>query len=108
VLRGDFFVMHVDRLKRTFLVAFTLSFLTSLIVYIVQSHSNAVTDSCSYLDPIVIDILAFCAGTFLIVESTVDIFKHKNSMVRCQLTRCVRMALGFSILTIHILQFIHK
>ncbi|MBU1999222.1 MAG: hypothetical protein ABIG46_00475 [Candidatus Omnitrophota bacterium] len=74
----------------------------------IQLTANKSVNSCSYLDPLIIDIVALIAGFFLICESLVDIFFHKQSPVVKQLVRCVRMAFGSAIVTIHILQFIHK
>lgn len=65
-------------------------------------------ESCSYLDPITIDVFAFMAGLFLVSEGAYKIIKYKHVSVGGQFTRIVRVAFGLAIITIHILQFIHK
>lgn len=85
-----------------------LSFISSCVAYAIQLQANQAVNSCSYLDPIIIDIVALCAGIFLIAESLVDIVKHKESVFVQQLSRCARMCLGSSVVTIHIMQFLHK
>ena len=69
---------------------------------------NNVEKGCSYLDPILIDILAFCVALFLVIEGIYSIFKHKGEPLKSQITRSVRIAIGFTILTLHTMQFIHK
>ena len=97
-----------NRLRRTLTVAFTSSGLCSYVAYLIQSEANKSVDSCSYLDPITIDIFALVAGLFLIVESFADILKHRDHRLQRQITRCLRMCLGAAIVTVHIMQFIHK
>ncbi len=45
---------------------------------------------------------------FLILEGFWDILRHKDYILKKQLTKSIRVCLGFAILTIHIMQFIHK
>ena len=104
--QGELFLEN--RLKKTLTFAFTSSGLCSYVVYLIQSEANKRVDSCSYLDPIAVDILALGAGLFFIVESFVDILQHRDHPLLRQITRCIRMCLGASIITIHIMQFIHK
>jgi len=96
------------RLKTTLFFSFGLSAVFSFFVYVVQSTASNSVDSCSYLDPITIDILALMAGIFLFVEATIDIIGHGENMLKNQLSRCARMVLGACIVTIHIMQFLHK
>ena len=63
---------------------------------------------CSYLDPILIDLLAFFAGLFLILEGWWRLSEHKNMSFKNQFTRSLRIAAGCAIVAIHILQFIYK
>ena len=99
-------------LKKTILTTLLTTLLTSLIAIIlaitVQLNGQKSLNACSYLDPIIIDILAFLAGVFLIVEGLARIFEHPNATIKRQLTRIIRIAAGFAILTLHIMQFIHK
>lgn len=95
-------------IKKTLALAAAMSGATSFIAAFIQLGANKKVSSCSYLDPVIIDITAFTAGCFLVVESLVDIFYHRDSPVSKQLTRCVRMAFGSAIVTIHVLQFVHK
>ncbi|MFA5856538.1 MAG: hypothetical protein WC867_04220 [Candidatus Pacearchaeota archaeon] len=65
-------------------------------------------EPCSYLDPIIIDILAFIAGLFLIIEGFYEIHRYKESKLTNQTTRIIRIAFGCAIVTLHIMQFLHK
>lgn len=74
----------------------------------IQNRASQTVSSCSYLDPVLIDVVALIAGFFLIVEGVLAIFRQRNIFWAYQLTRILRVCLGCSITTIHILQFIHK
>jgi hypothetical protein len=93
---------------RTMILALSSSAVSGYLVFLLQSNSNKQITPCSYLDPVSIDILALLIAAFLIVESLGAIIKHKQSLVRSQLTRCTRMCIGTCIMVIHIMQFIHK
>ena len=99
---------QLSQLQKTLIFAFSLSAVSASYAASIQLTANKSVSSCSYLDPITIDIVALSAGIFLIIESLVDIFHHPDSFISKQLTRCVRMAFGSAIVSIHILQFIHK
>jgi len=94
--------------KKIMLFALFISLISSFGVYLIQRTAHINVDSCSYLDPLIIDILAFLVGAFLVTESIVGILIDKKRLLKYILTRCVRMSIGFSILTVHIMQFIHK
>ncbi len=64
--------------------------------------------NASYLDPIVIDLLAFALSAFLIIEGAYRIWEHKNNSYKKQVTRSIRIAFGFGILTTHIIQSLYK
>jgi len=63
---------------------------------------------CSYLDPIIVDLLAFAVAIFLVIEGTYRLSEHKNMGLKRQLTRSIRIAIGCAIITIHVLQFFAK
>lgn len=84
------------------LAAVATAFFTQL------NAQKLVQDRCSYLDPIIIDILAFIAAVFLAAEGMYKIRKEKNKPLKSQFTRAVRVAFGFAIITLHIMQFVHK
>lgn len=98
----------MSQLQKSLALAVAMSGATASIAASIQLTANKSVSSCSYLDPITIDIVALVVGCFLVIESLVDIIQHRDSFVLKQLTRCVRMAFGSAIMTIHILQFIHK
>ncbi|MDP8266388.1 MAG: hypothetical protein P9M07_05520 [Candidatus Aceula meridiana] len=98
----------MTQLKKTLCVAFAFSAGFSYLAYSIQRAASSVFDSCSYLDPVVIDIVSLAAGSFLCLEAIFDIVSHQESAIKNQLARCFRMALGSCIVTIHIMQFIHK
>ena len=88
------------------LVLCCVAILISLLVQL--SGYNLISEGCSYLDPILIDVLAFSVGIFLVLDGLYRISEHKNMALRNQFTRSIRVAIGFAIITIHIMQFIHK
>jgi len=95
-------------LARSLTLAFVMASACGYYAYTIQATANNHVSGCSYLDPITVDIVAFLAGMFLIIEAFIDIIKHKDSLVRKQITRCIRMSFGTSIVVIHVMQFIHK
>ena len=97
-----------NNLKKTLLTTFISSFLAVILATSVQLNGQRSTNGCSYLDPILIDILAFLASIFLIVEGLARIYEHPNATIKRQLTRIIRIMAGFGILALHIIQFIHK
>jgi len=96
-------------LRKTLIVAFLLCLVTIIIIGCVQNYGqNKAGKGCSYLDPPIIDYLAFFAAIFLIIEGFWRILEHSNTTVIRQATRIFRIMLGCAIVTIHVLQFIHK
>ena len=79
--------------------------------YVQLTGEEALGDNaafCSYLDPLLIDILAIGIALFLIIEGFARIFEHPQATLKRQFTRFLRVGIGFAILTIHVLQFMHK
>ena len=52
--------------------------------------------------------LCSVAGLFLVIDGIHRIWEHKDARLKNQITRSIRVALGCAILTLHIMQFIHK
>ena len=98
--------MH--NLTKTLWMTALLCLATILIVTVVQLRADQTLTPCSYLDPVVIDYLAFSAAVFLVVEGLYRIYEHANRQPLHQLTRSLRIAFGCAIITLHILQFMHK
>ena len=69
---------------------------------------NKLTTSCSYVDPMTIDILAFMVTLFLIIEGIYRIGQEKDAPFKKQVTRGIRVSIGFAIFTIHIIQVLYK
>lgn len=98
----------MKNLNITLIFVFLLSLIfISTAIFIQITASNDIP-KCSYLDPITIDILAGMLGLFLIVEGMSKIIENKRIAFNGQITRAIRIATGFVILTLHILQFLHK
>jgi|TARA_B100001971_G_scaffold175959_1_gene169807 Na+/H+ antiporter NhaD/arsenite permease-like protein len=97
-----------SNLKKTLIATFFSSFIAILLAISIQLNGQKSTNGCSYLDPIIIDILAFLAGIFLIIEGLARVYEHPNATIKRQLTRIIRIMAGFGILTLHVMQFIHK
>ena len=99
----------MKNLKKTLLVTSVVCFFTILISAVIQIvGQNKITFACSYLDPIIIDILALSAALFLIIEGFVRIFEHPKASLLSQATRIIRISFGFAIVTLHIIQILHK
>jgi hypothetical protein len=96
------------QISNTLLFTSFLSLAGIAVAFIIQSNSNTTAQSCSYLDPITVDILALVLAVFLILEGFWDIFRHKEYPFKAQMTKSIRICIGFSILTIHIMQFLYK
>jgi hypothetical protein len=102
-------IIEEHKLRKTLFFTIFLSFLVVIFVSYMQIYSQKkIVTSCSYFDPITIDLLAFFAALFLVIEGFVRIFEHPNASLKRQFTRMIRIVFGFSILTLHIIQFLHK
>ncbi|MBW3004196.1 hypothetical protein KY328_03560 [Candidatus Woesearchaeota archaeon] len=75
---------------------------------LLQLNGQDPVNGCSYLDPITVDIFAILFSLFLIIEGVYKIIKDIDKPFWSNFTRFVRISLGFAVLTIHILQFVHK
>ena len=98
-----------NKLKKTLNLTLIVCLLVIVFVIYIQIYGqNKIAVGCSYLDPITIDFLAFFAALFLFVEGFARIIEHPNASIKRQLTRILRIAFGCAIMTLHIIQFIHK
>lgn len=99
----------MDNIEKTLIWTIGLAFLTVIIVSYIQLYGQSTIESqCSYLDPPIIDYLAFSAALFLVIEGFVRIFEHTHASLKRQFTRIIRIVFGCAIMTLHIIQFIHK
>lgn len=99
----------MKNLKKTLIVTSVVCFVIISVSAIIQiTGQNKITFACSYLDPIIIDILALSAALFLIIEGFVRIFKHSKATLLSQATRIIRISFGFAIVTLHVIQILHK
>ncbi len=79
-----------------------------LTLFVQLRGQNTIQERCSYLDPIIVDLFAFGFAIFLVIEGTYRISEHKNMGLKKQLTRSIRISVGFAIITIHLLQVLAK
>jgi len=93
---------------KTLIFTLVLSLVVIVVAFFVQLKAQIELTNCSYLDPITVDILAFSAGLFLVIEGICRLLEHKSATLKRQFTRSIRIALGLAILTLHVMQFIHK
>ena len=94
---------------KTKIFTLALCLIVIIITILIQLNGQKlVVEKCSYLDPVIIDILAFLVGIFLIFEGIYRLNEHKNMLIKNQFTRAVRIAIGCAIVTIHFIQYIHK
>jgi hypothetical protein len=99
----------MKNLKKTLIVASIVCFIVILSSAVIQIiGQNKITFACSYLDPIIIDILALSAALFLIIEGFTRIFEHPKATLLSQATRIIRISFGFAIVTLHVIQILHK
>jgi len=102
-------LIHSNALKRTLIVTLIVCLIViAIATYVQLTGQSKLTEKCSYLDPITIDLLAFTAALFLFVEGIIRIIEHSSASLKRQLTRIIRVAFGTAIMTLHIIQFIHK
>jgi hypothetical protein len=99
---------EISKLQKTYLWTALCAAVSGILAFCVQSEANKVVRSCSYLDPITVDILALMIGFFLLGEGLVDIRRHAESRVLSQSGRIARVSIGVSILVIHAMQFLRK
>ena len=97
-----------NNIRKTAYFTIALSFIAIILAMILQLNVQSKVNACSYLDPIIIDLLAFLLALFLIVEGLARIYEHPSATVKRQFTRIFRVSAGFAILTIHIMQLIYK
>ena len=93
---------------KTLIFTFLLSLVSVIFFISIQTDGQDGLNGCSYLDPIIIDVFAFSASIFLIMEGLIRIYEHENASIKRQFTRVIRIAAGFSILSLHIMQFMYK
>ena len=99
---------HNLHLKKTYALTTALSIIAIIIASIAQIFQTVYLRGYPYLNPFIIHLLAFFGGTFLIFEGIYRIHQHKRESMKRQLTRSIRIALGFAIITIHIVQITFK
>jgi len=95
-------------LRKLIIFILFLCIITVVLVWINQTFWKTSSVDCTYLDPIITDVLAFIAAIFLIVDGFWRILENPSSLFKRQLTRIVRILFGCAIVTIHILQVMHK
>jgi hypothetical protein len=90
--------------KRIYAATIILSSIVALIVVtIFNKNLRNLIPNCSFLDPVIIDIGALFASTFLIVEGMWSIKRFPAPLPR-QIFRMIRVLFGVAIFTIHVLQ----
>ena len=101
--------MVSERLKITLEVTSAIIIIVILVAFLTQYYGESkLSEQCSYLDPPIIDYLAFAVAIFLVIEGFYKIFKNKQQKYKKQILRILRIGIGFAILTLHTMQFIHK
>lgn len=96
--------------EKTKAFTFSLAVFTIGAVLAVQLYADDKLGpiNCSYLDPVTVDFLAFVAALFLIIEGIYRLHEHKYATLSKQFTRSIRIAFGCAIVTLHVMQFLHK
>lgn len=96
------------KFRKTLFFTFGMSLASIILAIYIQLTGQGSVNGCSYLDPISVDFLAFLASLFLIIEGLGRIYEHPHASMTRQFTRIIRVSAGFAILTLHIMQFVHK
>ncbi|MFA5855887.1 MAG: hypothetical protein WC867_00890 [Candidatus Pacearchaeota archaeon] len=98
----------MNNLKKTLLLTIIFSFIAIFIAsYIRITAISQLNLYCSYLNPLIIDILATLFAIFLILEGSFRIYEHPNAILKRQYTRIMRIVIGFAILTLHTFEFFY-
>ncbi len=99
----------MENKNKTLVAVLLISLATVVSIGLIQINAqSSIYEKCSYLDPITIDLLALSAAIFLIADGLYSINLNKNLPLKKHFSRVIRVALGFSILTLHVIQFLHK
>jgi hypothetical protein len=98
----------MKNIHRTLIFALSVIVVISVLTFYMQLTQQESVNGCSYLDPIIVDILAFSVAVFLVIEAFARIFEHPSASIKRQFTRLIRIGIGTAIITIHVMQFIHK
>ncbi len=105
---SNLFRLKNKNLRKLIILVLFLCIITVAVVWSNQTFWKTSSVDCTYLDPIITDILAFIAAIFLIVEGFWRILENPNALLKRQATRIIRILFGCAIITIHILQAMHK
>jgi len=99
----------MKNIHKTILFTFVICLISVIFIVSFQlTTQNSLGISCSYLDPITIDALAFLAASFLVVDGIYRIWEHKNAPLKKQWSRSVRILFGCSIIALHLVQVFYK
>ncbi len=98
----------MNRLHKAIALSVAFSTLLSFLSFLVQSRANKSVNHCSYLDPVTIDVFAFAAALFLVVEGFYSIVASKGDSLKKHMLRAIRISFGCAIITLHIMQVLHK
>ena len=101
--------MDKKNFNKTILMTVALSMLFAVASISTQvAGQNKLTTPCSYIDPVTINILAFIVTLFLMIEGIYKIYQEREIALKKQITRSLRVAAGFAIFVMHILQVLYK
>ncbi len=99
----------MKNITKTNILTVACGAVTAGFAYVLQIRQMAdFKTACSYLDPVSVDYLSFGVAIFLITEGFYRINKNSQQPFKSQITRIVRISIGCAILTLHIMQFLHK
>ena len=98
------------KLKAAVIMTSIISLATIIVSFSTQSIAEkSLTIKCSYFDPILVDLLAFSAALFLVLEGLYRLIEHQEiKTTKDRLFLAIRIAFGFAIITLHVMQFMHK
>ncbi len=107
--KGEEVIVGNNTYYQSIILTIVLSLIVILFdIYLQIYQVSNIYEKCSYLDPWIVDLLAFGVGIFLVIDGFCSIIKNKADPIVKNYSRIIRILIGISILTLHVLQFLHK
>jgi len=101
--------MEKSNLKRTLLIAVIVSIVFVSIPILAQIYiEGKLFTGSNYLDTTTIDFFGSLIAVFFIIEGFSRMILYPNASLRAQATRILRVGIGFSILSLHIIPFLSR
>lgn len=97
----------MNKYNNTLAYTWGISVFAIVFSWVMQKSFESDLVKCRYVDPWMIDILAFAAGIYLILDGFAEIKQHKHAVWKNHIGRMVRIGIGFAVITLHLLYVVH-